>query len=239
MFEFTFGDVGSGKSLKQAETVLWLLNRSHKIQKKYNLPIREVWCNFHLNPVIQEKNQDRLRYWRIPQQMIFSDYPENKTIRRNFDCVWDEMAVELPSDRWKDTDPNVRRFFAQHRKRGIQLFGNTQDFMMVDINVRRMITHVFQTRKIIGSRDPSATLPPVGIIWGLVLIWELDKALIRENADKREHVTLFPEILWITKKLALSYDTGEDINKAEKMRLQHIEYRCDKCKYVKREHIPI
>ena len=28
MFHFTFGDVGNGKSIDQAETVLWLLERS-------------------------------------------------------------------------------------------------------------------------------------------------------------------------------------------------------------------
>lgn len=239
MFCFTFGDIGSGKSLKQAEEVLWLLGRSAKIEKKYKLPIREVWCNFHMNEKIREEWKDRLHYWKLPQEMIFKDYPKNKNIRRNFDVVWDEMAVEIPSDRWKDTDPEIKRFFAQHRKRGIQIWGNTQDYMMLDINARRMATNVFETHKIIGNRDPSATLPPIKHIWGLVIIWELNKNLIREDSQKREHLTMFPDFLWITKELALAYDTTEDIDKNQKTKLQHVELECDTCGKIKYDHIPI
>jgi hypothetical protein len=240
MFEFTFGDIGSGKSLHQAETVIRLLRRSRKIQKKYHLPLREVWCNFHMNEKIREANKDRLFYWQLPQQMIFEDYPTNRRIRRNFDLVWDEMAVELPSDAWRDTDPAIRRFFAQHRKRGVQIFGNTQDYMMLDINARRMATKVYETHKILGNRDPSSTLPPVKLIWGVIIIWQLDKRLIREDAGNKKHLDLIPEFLFITKKLTEAYDTTEDIAKNPKLKLQHVEYWCDTCKGIKKiEHIPI
>lgn len=239
MFEFTFGDVGSGKSLKQAETVLWLLKRSIRIEKKYQLPVREVWANFHMSEEIRNKYKDRLHYWALPQQMIFSDYPENRKIRRNFDCVWDEMAVELPSDKWKDTDPAIRRFFAQHRKRGIQLFGNTQDYMMLDINARRMATNVFRTYKVIGSRDPSPTLPPIKHVWGVIAIWELDLESIRDDATEQKRLTLFPELVFITKKLTNAYDTAEDIARSERTKLAHVELECDKCGFKKYEHLKI
>lgn len=239
MFSFTFGDIGSGKSLRQADTVLWLIRRSKKIEKSYKLPTREVWCNFHMAKSIMERNKDRLHYWRYPQEMIFSDYPDNKIIRRNFDCVWDEMAVELPSDRWKDTDPSIRRFFAQHRKRGVQIWGNTQDYMMLDINARRMATHVYETIKLCGSRDPSPTLPPIRLIWGIIMIWQIDKRSIREDGQKKIHVNMFPELMFITKQLTDVYDTGEDIDKSAKTKLQHIELICDKCGKIKVEHSPI
>jgi len=231
MFEFTFGDVGSGKSLAQAKDVLWCLSRSCRIEKQYSLPIREIWANFHMSPEIQDRYSDRLFYWQIPQQMIFEDYPDNKKKRKNFDCFWDEMAVELPSDKWKDTDPSIRRFFAQHRKRGVQIFGNTQDYMMLDINCRRMATKVMQTAKVIGNRDPSPTLPPIRTFWGLIFRMELDKQSIRSDDMNRKRIGIIPELIWITRKICMSYDTGEDIDKTEAHgKLQHVEYVCDKCK---------
>lgn len=239
MFQFTFGDIGSGKSLKQADTTLYLLHRAKRNVKKYGLPLREVWCNFHLSKKYEQKYKDNLRYWSVPQEMIFVDWPNNKVKRRDFDLVWDEMAVELPSDKWKDIDPAIRRFFAQHRKRGVEIYGNTQDYMMLDINARRMATSVFRCHKLIGSRDPSSTLPPVKHIWGIVFIWQLDKQSIRQDDQKQIKLTIMPEILWISKELCQAYDTTEDIDQSTKNRLMHVEYACDKCDYVKTEHFKV
>jgi len=194
-----------------------------------------------------EKYANRLFYWKIPQQMIFEDYPVNNIKRKNFDCFWDEMAVEIPSDKWKDTDPAIRKFFAQHRKRGIEIFGNTQDYMMLDINARRMATKVYETHKLVGTRDPSATLPPLKIIWGIIAQWQLDKKCIRVDDMDRRHIGVLPEFISISKKLTSIYDTTEDIDKAEKTKLQHVELECDTClgrgyprhKCIKIEHLPI
>lgn len=236
MFALTFGDIGSCKSLDQAQTSFGLLLQSLKFQKKYNLPKREVWCNFHLNKEIQKRFYDRLFYWRDPQQMVFTDYPQNTKIRRNFDCVWDEIAVEIPSDKWKETDPEIRRFFAQHRKRGIRIFANTQDYMMVDINARRMATDIFQVHKIFGSRDPSPTLPPLKFIWGFGVKWRLDKALLRIDDQNRRHTDLIPRFIPITRKAVNLYDTSEDIYKEPNQYLMHRERLCATCGFKKYEH---
>lgn len=236
MFQFTFGDVGSGKSLNQADTVIWLLERSIRIQKKYKLPLREVWCNFHMSDEINKKYKGRIFSWHDPLEMIFLDYPKNTTLRKSFDCVWDELAVELPSDKWKDTHPEIRAFFAQHRKRAIQIYGNTQDYMMVDINARRMATKVFESFKIIGSPDPDPTFPKIKHPWGIVAKWELDKRLIRTDAQDRVRVSMFPHITWITKKLCNAYDTTEDIRQAD-VELKHITKKCKVCGKIVEKHI--
>lgn len=228
MFELTFGDVGSCKSLDQAKRCLELLKQSIKIQKKYKLPIREIWINAPMNQEIKEKYKDRLFYWQNPMEMIFTDYPYNKMKRRNIDVIWDEIAVELPCDGWKDTDPEIRKFFAQHRHRGIRIFANTQDYKMMDINARRMTTRIYEIRKIIGSRDPSPTLPPVKLIWGFALKWELNKQLIRRDDQIRKKETLIPDIIWISKKLVNSYDMTFDIDKKADY-LIHREKICQVC----------
>jgi len=251
MFKFTFGNIGSGKSLAQAEEALFLMHQAQHLHKKYpHLPVREVWCNFDISEKYKKKYALHYKRWYHPLEMIFKDYADKGTdgeVRRDFDCMWDEMAVELPSDAWKDTHPEIRRFFAQHRKRGIRIYGNTQDYMMLDINARRMATSVFRCYKIIGSRYPSATLSPIKIIWGLVLVWELDLSSIRKDDADQKKATLIPNFLWITKSLCDIYNTSEDISKGLRSKLLHVEFICDKCKnagypefkYKKIEHIKI
>lgn len=240
MFQFTFGDVGSGKSLRQADETIYLLNRARKFHNKYpDKPLREVWCNFTISEKYRNKYKGYYKHWDHPLEMIFKDYPENKQIRKDFDCMWDEIAVEIPSDKWKDTHPEIRRFFAQHRKRGIQIYANTQDYLMLDINARRMVTSVFKCNKIIGSRDPSATLNPIRFVWGLVFIWQLDKECIRRDDKDQRRVTLLPEFFWITKERCDLYDTTEDIKQNTKNRLLHVELECDKCGFIRQEHLKI
>jgi hypothetical protein len=228
MFQFTFGDVGSGKSLNQADTVLWLLERSVKIQKKHDLPLRPVWCNFHMSKEVRKYYHNRLFTWHDPLEMIFKDYPQNKEYRKSFDCVWDEMAVELPADHWRDTHIEIRSFFAQHRKRAIQIFGNTQDYLMVDVNARRMATRVYQSFKFVGSRDPDPTMPPIPFVWGVCGKWELDKSLIRADAMDRVKVDFFPTLTIITRRLVNAYDTTEDIKPAD-VELKHTMRKCKVC----------
>jgi hypothetical protein len=235
MFELTFGDVGSCKSLDQAKTCLRLLQQSKKIEKKYKLPKREIWINTPMNQKVLEKYEDRLKYWQDPMEMIFTDYPTNKIKRRNIDVVWDEIAVELPSDRWKDLDAEIRKFFAQHRHRGIRIFANTQDYMMVDINARRMATKVFEIKKKIGSKDPSPTLPPVKYIWGLALKWELNKQLIRKDDQVRKKQSIIPEFVWITRKYVELYDMTYDIDKKVEY-LVHRKRTCPVCGLEKITH---
>lgn len=236
MFAFTFAGVGQGKSIDLARNVLFCLDRSIKIQKKYHLPPRKQLCNFHVNPEVMKKYAGQIIYWTNPLDMIFEDYPDCKKIRRDFDCHWDELAVELASDKWKETHPEIRRFFAQHRKRGIEIFGNTQDYMMLDINARRMATNVFTVKKIIGSRDISATLPPVKKVWGVICKWEIDKKSIEMDNVDYKRLSIIPSVFFINKTLTDFYDTTEDIKPAGYDDLKHVVKICKVCGYKKITH---
>jgi hypothetical protein len=232
MFHFTFGDVGNGKSIDQAETVLWLLERSVRIQKKYKLPLRPVFCNFHMAEWVYEKYPDRLFYWHNPFEMIAKSFNPDQTIKELrvcFDCVWDEMSVELPADGWQSLPKEIRAFFAQHRKRGIQIYGCTQDYLMVDKNARRHATKVFEIHKIFGSPDPDPTFPPVKHPWGVIAKWPLDRSAIRADDQNRIRTAWIPNFVFISKLLCECYNTSENIRPAS-YETQHIEYpACKKC----------
>lgn len=224
-FELTIGRPGTGKSMYTAKLVLWALKRAEYIYKKLGV-VRKVALNFHINQQLQKKYHDYLYYWTDPMQLIEL---------KDFDLFIDEIANYFPSDKWKDTHYEVRRMFAQHRKRGMEIFANTQDYRMVDINCRRMLSRVFQLFKIIGSRSPSATLPKIKHPWGVIAQFELDPETLEDDKEK-ERVGL-PTFFFITKKLVDLYDTKEDIKPAPPPNFHHITRSCVVCRFRKDIHI--
>lgn len=219
MIELVCGRPGTGKSMYLAKRTWKLLNRSVNVEKK--LGVRRMVClNFHLNKKIEEKFKERIFYYsRLKSLTSLSDV----------DVVIDEVATYLPADRWKDTSYEVRRMFAQHRKRGMEIYANTQAYKMVDINFRRMIHRYYELSKLIGNRDPSPTLPPVKTIWGLIAMWQMDPLKI-EDDEKKETMNFMniPEFLMIRKKWVEMYDTREDIKPAPADPKEHVEIFCER-----------
>lgn len=213
MIQFYFGRPGSGKSMEQARVALALFERSVSIHKKYGI-VRPIYTNFHLNLTEEQKF-----YWRY-----YSDL-ESLVLLKDVDICIDEVSVYLPSDRWKDTSFNVRRMLAQHRKRGIEIYANAQDWRQVDINFRRMIGTAFRCRKLIGSRDPSSTMPPVRFVWGVYTLNEVNPDTMEEG--KQESSRIFPIFHLISKKKASLYDTSEDIKPVALPPYRHEERVCN------------
>lgn len=227
MIEFTFAGPGEGKSLDLARTALWLLDRSEYVEKKLGLR-REVWGNFHLSAAVQERYPGRYHYYDDLFQL---------TKLKDVDVMVDEVAVYLPADKWKDTHFEVRRMLAQHRKRGLEIYANTQDYRMVDINFRRMVKVVRSVKKMMGNPDPSPTLPPIRRIWGVILVRELDKHSI-EDSGEQHPIHWLPRPFLIRRKLVEAYDTREDIRPSPPPRFHHIERVCERedCDFHKVEH---
>lgn len=224
-FELTIGRPGMGKSMYTAKMTLWALGRARYIKKKLG-KTRVVAINYHLNKKLMEEFKEHIFYWTDPMQL---------TSLKDFDLFIDEIATYFPSDKWKDTHYEVRRMFSQHRKRGMEIFANTQDYRMVDINARRMLSRVFQLYKVIGSRSPSATLPQVKHIWGLICQYELDAESLEDDKEK-ERVGL-PSFFFITRRLASLYDTAEDIKPAPSPNFAHYERYCATCNFTKAIHV--
>ena len=225
MIDLTFGRPGECKSLDMAQTTIWLLERAIKIKKKLNLK-REVWLNFHLSNEVLEKYKDFIFYYDDLHQLI-----EKKDI----DIVIDEVSVYLPCDRWKDTHFEVRRMLAQHRKRGLEIYANTQDYKMIDINFRRMIRYVYVVKKLCGNRDPSNTMPPIKYIWGIYTRREIDVSSL-EN-EKESAALSFPKFKLIRREYCEIYDTREDIKPGKPPKFKHIARECADCSFRKVSHL--
>lgn len=214
-FEIMEGAPGMGKSLYTAKKTEELLRRNKKWHEAGNEK-RPIWSNLKFNEKFEKKWQGYINYWTNTDELVKV---------RNADIIWDEIATELDARNWVNLSVEMKRFLSQYRKRGIDIYANTQDFSMIDQRARLMITRVYTLKKIMGSRDISTTKPNPKYIWGIITIKEVLN--FKETDPEKKKYALIPGILLIEKKLVEIYDTTQDIPQGELPRLKHIQVKCE------------
>jgi len=214
-FEIIEGKPGQGKSLYTARLARKLLKRNQKWFKKSGI-IRPIFSNIKFSPKFEEEAKGFLFYWSTTFEIIKL---------RNCDLLWDEIATELDSRNFANLSEELKRFLSQYRKRGVDIYANTQNFSMIDMRARLMVTRVATLGKLIGSRDPTPTKPPVRYIWGLVIIREVEDILTDDPHNKR--YSLVPSFFFIDKEDVEIYDTTQDIPISPPIPFRHIERECE------------
>lgn len=214
-FEIIEGRPGQGKSLFTAYTALRILKRNKKWFDQ-GRPIRKLYSNIRFNQEIEHEYKKFIVYW--------SDV-EVLTQIRDCDVIWDEIAVHLDSRLFASLSSGMKRLLSQYRKRGLDIYANTQDIGMVDINARRVISGAKTAYKIIGSSDPSASKPEVKNIWGLIMLRDIEN-FAEVSPDKKKYGVI-PELLFITRELVELYDTTQDIGAGALPKLKHVIQYCE------------
>lgn len=212
MIEIYYGKPGMGKSLKLADKIVEILARNERWFKRTG-QVRKIASNLRLSSVFEEQYGSFVQYWDDPIDLINL---------RDVDIFWDEIATHLDSTQWQNVPLDLKRFLQQHRKRGIDIYGTTQAFGMVDISMRRLVDNLFLCRKITGSRNPSATKPPVKTIWGLIWLWEIEAMSFED--EKPKHVGY--DWVIISRRLVEVYDTTQEIMMGVYPPLRHVERHC-------------
>jgi len=228
MIEIAFGRPGNGKTLYTCRKIYQLCERAEKIKRDYGLD-RKVWVNLPLSPAFRERYQDTLVFWENPMEFIF---------QKGIDVVYDEIAVDFGASAWKDTPKDLKDFFAQHRHLGVEIYANTQDYKDVDINIRRRVARAILLRKMMGSPDPSPTMPPIKHVWGWVVGRSVDPQQAED--DQKIEMDLLEQIIptesfLITKFLCDMYDT-EYCVKHHSWTYKHETRRCNDCGFEKVIH---
>jgi len=219
------GKPGSGKSLKLADVASSILARNKRWYNSTGIR-RQVVSNIKFSSWFEKEYEGFIEYWSEPAELV---------LLKDKDIIYDEIATHLDSTQWQNTPLEVKRFLQQHRKRGIDIYGSTQNFGMVDISMRRLTDILHVCKKVMGSRNPAPTKPEVKHVWGIVWITQVEP----ESYDSAEPVVEGHDWVIITKKLIGVYDTKQEIQFGEQPALKHIERKCEKpwCGHVKTVHI--
>jgi len=221
---------GGGKSLETARIATDTLWRNKGYAKKSGI-VRPLWSNLKFNPLIEQEYKGFIQYWVNPSQLIKI---------RDADVIWDEMATHMDATQWANMSLELKRWLQQHRKFGVDIYGNTQDFTQIDKSARRLCAVMYHMTKVIGSRDVSATRPPVKRPWGLIMMRSIDPQIYDEGKtpSQQESATM-PSFRFIRKEYVEAFDTRQEIGVGEYPRLRHIARNCelDHCSHVKLLHV--
>lgn len=233
MLTVIVGLPGNGKSFTTANIIFSRLKRYERLYKKTGI-VRKVYSNLLFSKSVEKRYGMFIEYWSDPVELINL---------QDVDIVWDEISNHLDSAQWKDTPVQLKSWFRQHDKVGIDIIANTQDFGSVDISARRVAEKVLHAFKVIGSRRPSNTRPPVKTVWGLVLLRSVRrKSYTAETVDYMYSSPLFFDLLnarTLSRKTVEIFDTRQKINKGKLPPLQHIVRECedDGCSFKRISHV--
>jgi len=208
-----FGKKGSGKSLLNAWLALELLRQYKIMSQRYPvLAKRKYYANGKLSSEIEKRFGEQLVYWNNPRELYRV---------RDADISWDEIGKDFPASSWNETPKEVKQIFSHLRKRGNRLFANTQVFEDIDVSFRRQVDFAYYVRKVFGSVDVTATLPPPKFIYGFIAIKQFDPLMLEREKKRRIPMQFFPYVLRISRKLISIYDTGEELPPFMPDRVEH------------------
>lgn len=211
-----------GKSLESAKQMWKLIRRNAKWEKSTG-QLRLIYSNLKISDKFTQKYPEverYVRYWDDPMELIGKE---------DIDIIWDEIARHIDSRDWTNLNPKLKKFIQEHDKVGIDIYANTQSPMQVDVMFRRNCEEIYRITKLLGSRRPSPTRPPVSIIWGICILRRLKRASFgKEEQDEEFEPELFaiPNFRWIDRFTCELFDTRQKIN-AHYPTLEHIERFCE------------
>jgi len=212
MIEIYTGKPGSGKSLRLARKFLDLRDRNIRYFRKTGV-VRRIMSNLRFAPELERDYSDFIQYWSDPAELVQA---------RDVDILWDEISVHLDASQWANVPLDLKKFLRQHRKRGVDIFGTSQNFASVDISMRRLVDSVYECYKIVGSGNPAPTKPPIKHIWGFIWMAQLDPMTFDDAKPRR----IGYDWLFISRELVSIYDTTQEISMGKYPPLNHIEREC-------------
>jgi len=211
----------SGKSLKLAKTVAEIAYRNSKWRKISGV-VRPIASNLEFSHEFYTHVTDELGvpiiYWTNINELIKL---------HDCDVIVDEVGNYFDSRLWSELSLDARRWLSQGAKTGVEMYGSAQDFAQVDKAFRRLVNHLFHITKIMGSRRPSPTKPPVKTIWGLCLVRELDPQGYDEDKKKFAAGGVIPSFMTIRRQDCEIFDTTQKIIRSQPEPMRHIERFCE------------
>lgn len=253
-----FGSRGSGKSQHQAKEVIKIFNWLEYIYKKYpsispkhaivysiqrfSLEIEKKYLGkllYYWNDAKDIQYCPRINCWKgIHQHRLHGCY-----------LIFDDIAAMFPCKPKFNMPTWLIKTFSQVRKFGVRILANAQDPFSIDIDFRRYVDMAFKFRKIISTRDPDETKPPLTLIFGIYqrrrikaeLLWEygdmseVEIKLLHQKEEAKAKTAKLPNLysgMWrgslhlITRKNTNIYDTQQEIPEYVPKGYLHIVRKC-------------
>jgi len=221
----------SGKSLRLAQRIRDVIIRNSKWNKVTGVS-RVIYSNLRLASHVEAWANElgvEIKYWKDVHEL--TDFYE-------CDVIIDELGTYFDARRWPDLSADVKKWLRQGAKMGVEVYGTAQDFGQVDKAFRLLTNELYEITKLVGSRRPSATKPPVKHVWGVCLVKEKDPRELDSTSGKFDNKTFLPSFFFIGKDDCMMYNTQQKIDVSELAPYRHGLRKCSEpgCDFVKVLH---
>jgi len=143
------------------------------------------------------------------------------------DIFIDEVIKFFPAGQNSLSNEQLH-FITQGAKSGICLWGASQDFSQVHKQFRRLVNQVFYVKKIIGSRRPMKTAPPVHTVWGVCTIAQVDPHSFRGDDASMIELKHSFHYFFITRRDISRFDTSYKIPMSD-LPVKRVRKQVERC----------
>jgi len=126
------------------------------------------------------------------------------------DLFIDEIGAYFDSRTFDSLPLNVRLWLAQADKLGVHIIGGAQDWSQIDVSYRRLVKQLYDVKKVVGTRRPSATRPGAKKPWALVLRYKVAPVAGAESTELKT-LSMFPHIHFFWGKHFRRFDTNSRV----------------------------
>jgi len=197
------GIESSGKSLMLARQAVDVVKRNAKWFKvtKVERPIRsnmkfspdfEIWAYSQHVPILYYRNLDEIIY------------------ETECDVFIDEILKYFDARNWANLSIDAKHWLTQGAKSGVHVYGSAQDFSQVEKSFRILCNQVYVITKLIGSRRPMRTSPPVKRVWGICFVRAVDPKTFKGDSVNMETIGM-PGFFFIKREDTSIFDTNAKV----------------------------
>lgn len=216
------GIESSGKSLllsRQAEKVRqrnikWFKITGLKRTMAFNSPMSEEFIQ------LIEKSNINYKYFKNLDEILYLE---------EADIFIDEVIKFFPANGSNSLTNEQLHFITQGAKSGICLWGASQDFSQVHKQFRLLVNEVYLITKIVGSRRPMKTAPPVKRIWGICSMRKVNPRSFKGDSATMEELEGGLSLFFIRREDVERFDTSYKIplSKLPVKKIRRQEEVCD------------
>jgi len=209
------GKEGSGKTLLMGQESERILYRNVHLHKKTGF-MRPIVSNIAYSAQFLAKARKLgvpVKAWRDIEEL------QNLT---ECDLFIDEVGAYFDARTFSDLPLATRLWLAQAQKLGVHIYAGAQDWAQIDVSFRRLVSSLYEVKKIAGSRRPSLSLPGSKFPWAIILIWRIAPASTSESAELRT-LSVLPEFFFVGRKKVSRFDTNARIAETAAPPLKRIQ----------------
>lgn len=222
------GKEGSGKTLLLGREADRIVKKNVKLYKKTGV-MRPIITNIAHSDSFYEfarANGVPIKGWQHIADL------EHMT---ECDLFIDEVAAYFDSRTFADLPLSTRLWLAQAQKLGVHIYGGAQDWAQIDVSFRRLVTYLYEVKKVMGSRRPSKSIPGGRFRWAVGLQWRLNPLADADLGNRS--MSLLPSLIVMTARDMNRFDTNARVLNSEPPPLRKIVRVCHEDGYKRTRYV--